>query len=285
MAKKGKKSDSFLLYPAMAAVVLLLTFAGYQVLRRGAGRLFGDFFYPYLAANTIAKNTVSDQTLLLLDKVELAAKLEAVLERNRQLTAQTADTTALLRENDELRTLLKLPPGDKWKHVIAEIILRDPLLWQMHFTVNTGSDAGVMPGAAVMTATVDGRLLFIGVVDKVTTHTAQVMTVLNPGLKMSARIGNRDAVGVLNDSSKHLAAGMIPIGYLPVNETYITSEIVVTSGFEKNIPPGIKIGELATVEEINTPFSNSLYLNGTVKAAAQLNSIRFVVIAKRDEAK
>ena len=46
MATSGHKFDRRLILIAALAIVLLLGFAGYRTLRRSAGLVFGDFFYP-----------------------------------------------------------------------------------------------------------------------------------------------------------------------------------------------------------------------------------------------
>ncbi|UKI30639.1 MAG: hypothetical protein L6W00_22345 [Lentisphaeria bacterium] len=98
MATSGHKFDRRLILIAALAIVLLLGFAGYRSLRLGAGRLFGDFFYPYLELLRSGVDAVSDQSLLLYSRAQLAARLEQLQETNRQLAVQAAASGELFRE-------------------------------------------------------------------------------------------------------------------------------------------------------------------------------------------
>ena len=49
--------------------------------------------------------------------------------------------------------------------------------------MDRGSLDGITPGAAVMTTTADGGVILVGVVTRVTKHSAEVITVFNPELQ------------------------------------------------------------------------------------------------------
>ncbi len=268
-----------LFFAGAAVVLLLLAFAGYRTLRRSAGLFFGDFFYPYLAVMRAGADQISDQTLLLFNRYELAARVEQLMRTNRQLAAQAASAAELLAENEELRRLLQLNPPKDWRYQPAEVILRDPYFWNEHLTISIGADHGATPGNAVLSVTPEGRLIFIGVIQETTRHTSEVITTYSPRLRLSLLLTSTNAVGILNTGKRHPKSGNIPIGNLPAHQSYTPMEAVVTTGFEQGIPPGIKIGELDSVENINSPFATELQLSGLLKPAAQLNSLRFVLVA------
>ena len=128
---------------AAAGVALLIAYAGYRTLRPGAGRFFGDFFYPYLAVARFAGDQVSNRSLLAYSRPELAAQVEKLMAVNRRLSAEAAAAKEFEEENLQLRRLLKLDPPAAWRYVAAEVILRDPVLWNEHFTIDRGTAAGV----------------------------------------------------------------------------------------------------------------------------------------------
>ncbi len=268
---------------AVAAIVLILLAAGWAALRRSIGRLAGDFFYPYLAVSRKASDTLSDQTLLLYSRHELARELEFIRRENRRLAAQAANAAKLLLENDELRRIAKLSPAEPWKYVNAEIILRDPRLWNERVIVDQGSDDGVLPGATAMTVAPDGRLIFVGVVARVSRRTAEIMTVNHPELRISAALPVSNAIGLINAGVQARTPGLIGIGFLPVKRNYVPDEILQTTGFERQVPPGAKIGNLSTVENLDSLFASQNYLSGEFQPAAQLSSIRFLILAMRPD--
>ena len=283
MATSGHKFDRRLILIAALAIVLLLGFAGYRSLRLGAGRLFGDFFYPYLELLRSGVDAVSDQSLLLYSRAQLAARLEQLQETNRQLAVQAAASGELFRENTSLRRLLDLPIPAGWSYSAAEIILRDTLLWNERFSINRGSRDGITAGAAVLTVTPEGRPLLAGVVDRVGEHTADVITLYSPNLRLSVLFPATGATGITNAGERHPAPGRIPVGYLPAQYRYTLHEAALTTGFETNIPGGIKVGELSYVDEAPNRFSNALYLSGLLRPSAEFDSIRFVIVAKRSK--
>ncbi len=270
-----------LLFLAAAGLFCILAIAGWSTLRETIGRVAGDFLYPYLLLSRLGADRLSDQTLLVFSRRELAEQLELQRNENRRLAAQSAAAAELLVENDQLRQQLKLSPPPSWHYVNAEIILRDPRFWNERLTVDRGSLDGITPGAAVMTTTADGGVILVGVVTRVTKHSAEVITVFNPELRISAALPLSNAVGIVNPGERLARAGKVDIGFLPVERNYVTEEVLQTTGFERQIPPGIKIGNLASIQQVDSLFSSELYLRGTFVPAVDLNSSRFVVVADR----
>ncbi len=270
-----------IIYLAVTGLLLVLTAAGWVSLRQSFGRLAGDFLYPYLISVRYTVDTLSNQTLLLFSRRELAGQLEMLQQENRRLASQAASAAELLVENDNLRRMMKLEPPPSWQYINAEIILRDPRFWNERVSIDRGSVHGVKSGSAVLTATPDGQLQFVGAVDKVNRRTAEIITVYNRSLRMSAYLPGSGAIGVINADSTPDNKGEVSIGFLPLSKSYTPGEALLTSGFERQIPAGIRIGTLSTVCQENSLFSSRRYLHGTILPAVQLSNIRFVIIADR----
>lgn len=167
MKEPGKQSDRRVVFAATVLLALLLAFAGYRALRRSAGLLLGDFFYPYLTLTQLATQGVSEQSLLLLSRTELAAKAEALMAENRTLAVRSREAGTLAEENAELRRLLTLPAPVAWNYRAAQVILRDPMFWRERFLISLDADSGVTPGAAVIAAGPDGVPALVGIVSRV----------------------------------------------------------------------------------------------------------------------
>ena len=99
----------------------------------------------------------STPTLLPTTRPELAAQVEKLMAATRRLPAEGAEAKEFEEENLQLRRLLKLDPPAAWRYVAAEVILRDPVLWNEHFTIDRGSRDGLTKGSAVISVTPDGR--------------------------------------------------------------------------------------------------------------------------------
>lgn len=262
-------------------LLLMLIFLGWPLLRVSLGRLFSDFFYPYLMVSRKSADFLSDTTLLALSRHELAGQIELLRRENRRLALQAAGAAELLVENDRLRHLLKLSPAPGWHYLNAEVILRDPYSWNDRLKINCGSRDGAAPGDAVITADAEGVLSLVGVIEQTQSHVSDVITIYNPALRLSAALPLSGTIGVLNESRRQAPAGRIGIGFLPVGGSYTVGEMLQTSGFENRVPGGIKIGNLSSVQAAGSLLSNEQYLSGTITPAVSFNDLRYVIVAGR----
>ena len=267
----------------LAAILLfiLLIITVYHAIRPGLGRLTADFFYPYLRVSRLAVNTLSNQSLLTFSKLELASKLDQQQELNKALTLQAATAAELLRENQELRRYMGLKVPENWNYIVAEIMLRDPLLWLEHFSISRGSDDGVESGDAVLDVSAHGLLILVGVIGNCGKHNSQVITVYNPEFCFSAGIGPNRIIGFVNAGGRQGTQGQIPVGYLNSADVPQVGSAVFTTGFEKRIPSGVKIGVLSKVEESHPLFSSGNRISGLIRPSFNPNRLRFVIIARR----
>ncbi|MBR7103566.1 MAG: rod shape-determining protein MreC [Lentisphaeria bacterium] len=279
------KKNIFIQVAALLLLLLLAT-AVYHAIRPGIGRLTADFFYPYLRVSRMAVHTVSDRTLLSFSRAELAAKLEQLQKQNTALAIQAAASAELLRENQTLRSYLGLNTPEKWHYIAAEVMLRDPLLWLEHFTINRGSVDGLEPGDAVLDVAEEGIPVLAGIIGSCGKHHAEVLTVFNPDFSFSASIGPRRVIGFVNaGTARNAGDGRVPVGYITSAEMPAAGSAVITTGFEKRIPGGIKIGELDQLEESHPLFSGSARNSGLIRPAFNPNRLRFVLIARQMEKK
>ena len=269
--------------PFIAAAILMPVAAlCYKALNTAAGRVAGDFFYPYLQAVKMPVRFLSDKTLLFCSRTELAARVEHLSQVNSRLAAQASTAIELMRENENLRRQLKLKPKAGWRYINAQVLLRDPLRWQEHLTIDRGSRDGIYPGCAVIIADFNGNPVLAGVVSTTGRHTSVVNTVYNPLLRISGCVGGR-AVGFLNGSEKHGSGRSVPIDYLPADRISVPGEAVMTTGFEHRIPGGIKIGELSAVSPRNPLIFDNTLGGGTVDVSLDPNLLRFVTVAVPDD--
>ena len=275
---KEKRTAKRLL-PVLTAVVLVpAAVLCYSALKTLSERAAGDFFYPYFMAVRIPVRFLSDKTLLFCSRTELAARVEHLTKINAKLAAQAAAAVELMRENEALRKQTKLRPRSRWRYVNAQVLLRDPLRWQEHMTIDRGRKDGIYPGCAVIVTDHNSTPVLAGVVSTCAEHSSVVNTVYNPLLKISGVVGSR-AVGFINGSDRHGNGRNVPIDYLTGNAVCVPGEAVMTTGFEHRIPGGIKIGELLSLSEYNHVMSDGSFLSGVVKVSFDPDLLRFVTVA------
>lgn len=278
MKEPGKQSDRRVVFAAAVLLALLLAFAGYRALRRSAGLLLGDFFYPYLTLTQLTTRGGADPSLLLLSRTELASKSEALMEENRFLSLRCREADALEEENRELRQLLALPPPVTWNYRAAEVILRDPMFWQERFLIRLDANSGVTPGSAVIATGADGIPALVGVVSRVGRRNAEVDSLFAPSLRISAVFEN-NRTGFLNTGERRPVSGKLPIGHLPANARFTPGETARTTGYETGIPRGILIGRLSTIDEVDPNFSSAQHISGLLAPHVDFDNLRFVTVA------
>lgn len=265
-------------------LLVLLIFTVYHAVRPGLRRFAADFFYPYLRLSRQTVNTLSNHALLSFSKLELAARLEQLQKLHEAKTLQAAAAAELLRENQELRRYAGLKAPANWNYITAEVMLRDPLLWQEHFSISKGSEDGLESGDAVIDVSESGIPVLVGVIGNCGKHNSDVMTVYNPDFCFSAGIGPERIIGFVNAGGRQGSQGNIPVGYLNSADIPQVGSAVFTTGFEKRIPAGIKIGELCKVEESHPLFSSTNRISGLIRPSFNPNRLRFVIIARRSGA-
>ena len=241
-------------------------------------RAAGGFFQPYLKLVHTGNAALSDQTLLLHDRVTLAREIESLRRYNADLESRSSLALALLEENRRLRYHLNLRPPRNWHYVHTEVLLRDPFAWQSSFTIGNGSFHGIRTGDAVIEIRTPGIRTLVGIVGKVEPHRAQVLVLGNPAVRLSVRLGSSDTVGFLNVSERASTLQTVPVGLLPVDYIFQRGQAVTTTGLERSIPAGLKVGEMASLDSDGEFFAGDTHKSGFVRLSANCNALRFLVV-------
>ena len=278
-----KKAQKWIFLLPAAGLFILWLGASYHTFVLFFSRIGNDYFSPYLKLGTLLKDEAKDVSLNTLDKGALVRLVKGLQAENHVLTSQSMLMTELQRQNDELRKMVNLPPMPKWRRVPAEIILRDPAQWLYSFTISKGSRSGIRKGCAVFTIDSNGTPLLLGQVFSVSKHSAKILSIYHKDLHLSGRLNVSRAAGLINSTLQSTSEYYLQINYLPRDLNYINDEEVFTGGFERNIPPGLKIGNLVNIDKDSSIFSNQLYINGWIKPSADFNDLRFVYVAVPDE--
>lgn len=240
-------------------------------------RSAGGFFRPYLQLAHAGNAALSDQTLLLHDRITLAREIETLRRHNADLESRSGLALALLEENRRLRSYLNLPAPRNWSYVHTEVLLRDPFSWQSSFTIAHGSRHGISPGDAVIEIRTPGVRNLVGIIGKVEPSRAQVIVLGNRTLRLSVRIGNTGMVGFLNVGERAATVREVPVGLLPKEYVFQRGQVVTTTGFERSIPAGLKVGEMYSLDS-GEFFAGDTQKSGFVRLTADYNSLRFLVV-------
>ena len=285
-SSKYRKTALTVLLAVLSVVMLGALFHGFRTFFY---RFYSDFFYPYLSISSGIGRTVSDQTILLRSKYELAKEIERLRSDNQLLMARFTVATEAQLENKELRRLLAIKEMPGYRYLYTTILRRNPLEWRERFIVNYGSEDGIKPGSIVLAGSrvsendTESVLALCGIVRDVSKHTAEVLSLSGGAATIAARLESSDAVGFINADTNALPSRdqSTRLNFLPAHREYMVGEPVVTAGFEENIPAGILIGHVTEIIGGNTVLDNRLYVNALLRPAADFENIRFLGILTR----
>jgi rod shape-determining protein MreC len=196
------------------------------------------------------------------DTVDAKGELEDVRDERDALRRQLVDERGAVRENRELRALVRMDQRPTLKGqgaVTARVSARSPTVWYSTVTVNKGSHDGIREGQPV----INGAGL-VGRVRRVSGSNAQVLLITDGDSAVSARVTENGASGIVETAVGD--PNDLRLEYLGRNDRPREDHTVVTSGstsetLPSRFPPGIPIGRITKVDEDEgtvhvRPFAN-----------------------------
>jgi len=204
--------------------------------------------------------------------------LKEKIAQNKSLVYEVQE---LKEDNESLRkTLDKTESITDFTPIQATVISRSPERWVEQIRINKGSQQGIEPNMAVITA--DGMIGKIQTVSKLTS-TVQLLTGFDEFNRISATISRekgKDIFGLIeefDEKSQLLSFKIIEESDKDLEE----GELVVSSGMGGVFPAGLLIGKVKEV----VPDQYGLTRTALVEPAANMYEINHVIIVDRQLAK
>ncbi|WP_414050293.1 rod shape-determining protein MreC [Macrococcus animalis] len=185
-----------------------------------------------------------------------------------------ADNYRLEKENQELRTALKVDSIAQYDPVVTTIIARNQDQWMNTFIVNKGKSSGIREHMAVLTT--EG---LVGRIKKVNSYSSQIelitSSIKSSKISVTLQQEGQDIFGMIDhfDESKNL----LVLSDINNNVKVKLGTKVVTSGLGGQFPKGILIGEVKKVENDEFGLSQIAY----VETQADINEVTHVYVAKK----
>ena len=205
-------------------VVAVLLAAALTVLSNVTGQTVPDLVVqgvlaPFRAAGNALTKQAEQYYSYMFRYEALAAENEQLKSEIAQMEDVARQADSVSRENERLRALLDLKSThEDYVLVDAYIIAWSSTDWTNTFTINRGTDAGIQQNMCAITA--NGEV--VGLVTEVGPNYAEIKTVLDSTLEISATIS----------SSGH--NGMVSGGYIDGNETFLKMEYLPSSAVIRN---------------------------------------------------
>ena len=171
--------------------------------------------------------------------------------RNANLELEVISLRDRLRSYDEALyadSMTVSPVFDKYSFIIAHVINNSISRPYNYITIEKGEDDGVKPEMGV----VDQNGV-VGIVNVTGKHTARIISILNPNLRLSCKIKGGDNFGSLIWDGKSPEEAILE--ELPRHAEYNLGDTIITSGYSVVFPEGIPVGTvIAKIKDSNDNF-------------------------------
>jgi rod shape-determining protein MreC len=193
----------------------------------------------------------------------LREEMQGLRNENRLLNMEA-------KENERLRSLLRLQESSPVKAVAAEILGEDPSGWYKMFLVDKGSKRGIRTGNAVLSPDgAVGRVLDVG------ENIAKVLLVVDNNSSIDAMIERTHGRGIVEGRGW----GVCELKYVALGEDVGPGDQIVCSGLGGVFPKGCPIGIVTRVVR----GSGNLFQYVEVSPSVNLARIEEVLVATSRE--
>jgi len=158
-----------------------------------------------------------------------------------RLESRVAALEAVQGQNARLKKLLDLRQGSlkKYRTLAAPVVGRSPVNWLDQIVVAAGSRQGVKYGDPVLSyGGLVGRVIAVG------GQSATVMILPDPESAIGAMVARTGDAGVLEGNGE---ASTLKMQFFAAGANVRQGDLIVTSGLDGTLPPGMPIGRVTTV--------------------------------------
>ncbi|MFO7819921.1 MAG: rod shape-determining protein MreC [Halanaerobacter sp.] len=203
-------------------------------------------FRPFFITIDGVKDFIGRNIEVIADYQETKENNKRLKKKVKELNYRLNKLKKIKNENQRLRRLLNFKERVPYQMIGASVISHSADNWSQVVTINRGQQSGIEAKMAVIAE----RGYLIGVVKRVTRHTAQVLLLTDQEFVtggLVSRTSSRD-LGVIRgrrDSNKLL------MNNLSWDADINAKDTIVTSGLSGNLPKGLPIGEVISVSPDN----------------------------------
>lgn len=207
-----------------------------------------------------AKNYTSENNEYFSNVERLQKENEELTQELKEINEKLLNYENLQAENELLKKHIKLANlYPDYSIVVADIITASTSNWEYTYTINRGSKDGIEPNMAVI-----AESGLVGYIESVTSNTAKVVSILDAGNAVSARV-TRTRDTVISKGSLSLAEKrQMRITNIPIGVSLIEGDKIETSGLGGIYPKGILIGKVRSFEQKSNPVENEAIIESYV---------------------
>ncbi len=182
--------------------------------------------------------------------------------QNIQLQDELSRLRSVEQQNRVLRSLLNLREESSHSLIPVKIVAKDLVSLNPFITASAGTDQGVEPGMPMINS--DG---LVGQVILVNNNFAQILPYSNSMFRVSAQVQGSRAYGIVSWSGR--SDRELLLQFVPETIEIEPGQVVQTSGFGNQFPPGIPIGVVTYTEPGRGVDTQTIFL----EAYTDLNTL------------
>ncbi|HSX14370.1 MAG TPA: rod shape-determining protein MreC [Candidatus Saccharimonadales bacterium] len=189
-------------------------------------------------------------------------------EEVNTLKQRLADDTEIRQQNDILRRQLQIGGAASAQLVAADVIGYQPDNFRQFLTIAKGSNDGLKVGQAVVA---DGVL--VGTISETSRTSAKVFLLSDPNFKVNGIDQASRASGTVHGQ---LGSGLV-MDKIAQGDSVSPGDTIVTSGLGGDIPKGIIIGQVESVDQRDNQVFQVAQVASTIRVSKL--ELVFVMVA------
>lgn len=266
------QKKSLLTFIAMAVIATLLIVGQRTSVLTPVNEAMGRFFSPfvhltYWFGELFNTNSSESQNL-----EQVQNQLNTVTEENHKLLVENARISQIEQENNDLRKFLNFFNTTPRTYVVTNVIARgqsSSLNQQQSITLDHGSLDGIQVGMPI----IDNEGVLLGKITETKDHLSRGCLLLDDSCRLAVAIqGQPNTIGVIQSD----LSLTLKIDFIPHSQQIAENQIIVTSGLEEGMPPGLVIGKINRVIK----EGNELWQHALVEPISNFQNIRIVTVIK-----
>lgn len=198
--------------------------------------------HVYLTSTNSISSAVYKTTNNVTSYFSLREINEDLQHRNSDLELEIYKLKEVIRDYQEqvyADTMTVDSALTRYQFLIAHVINNSINRSHNYITIEKGRLDGVEPEMGVM-----DQNGIVGIVNVVGDHTARLISVLNPYLRLSCKVKGEDQVGSLVWDGRD--PGEAILEELPKHAKFVKGDTIVTSGYSSVFPEGVPVGTILT---------------------------------------
>lgn len=252
----------------IAIAIILLIVIGQTSKERislsGIERLTGNILSPLTGGVTSAREGIAGFFSSIGDTFQARTENELLKDEIKKLQSENRDLLNIIGKTDYLKNELELERSTELDLTKGKVIGKEPGNWFDRFTINLGSDDGIIKGATVVQGVeVEQELYQEGLVGRVVDvgdNWAKITTVIDELSSVSFKIIRTQDGGVLSGSVDSLLEGYL----FDFEADVIVGDKLYTSGLGGVYTEGVYIGEVTEIRTSQEELTKTIVVEPAV---------------------